>query len=132
MKLMYSDPKTGLTAQMELDESQSAQLLNRRIGDVVEGAAFGLSGYKLKIKGGSDSSGFPLDRSIQGSQKLHVMRKVASSGKRKGEYKRMMIRGGMISADTIQVSAVITEYGSTPIETLMPKKEKKAPEEKKE
>ena len=65
---MYSDPKTGLTAQMELDEAQSAQLLNRRIGDVVEGAPFGLSGYKLKIKGGSDSSGFPLDRSIQGSQ----------------------------------------------------------------
>ena len=132
MKLMYSDPKTGPTAQMELDEAQSAQLLNRRIGDVVEGAPFGLSGYKLKIKGGSDSSGFPLDRSIQGSQKLHVMRKVATSGKRKGEYKRMMIRGGMISPDTIQVSAVITEYGSTPIETLMPKKEKKASEEKKE
>ena len=60
------------------------------------------------------------------------MRKVADSGKRKGDDKRMMIRGGMIIPDTIQVSAVITEYGSTPIETLMPKKEKKASEEKKE
>ena len=130
MKLMYSDTKTGLTAQMELDESQAAQLMNRRIGDVIDGSPFGLSGYKLKIKGGSDNSGFPLDRSIQASQKLHVMRKVATSGKRKGEYKRIMIRGGTISADTVQVSAVITEYGSTPIEQLMPKKEKAAAEQK--
>ncbi|EQD66126.1 Ribosomal protein S6e [mine drainage metagenome] len=123
MKLIYSDPKTGLSASMELDEDKKSALLNRKIGDEIDASVFGLTGYKVKITGGSDSSGFPLDRSMQGQLKRKTLRerKKKSTGER--VYKRVTVRGNMISTDTNQVSVAIMEYGSKPIEEIFPKKE---------
>jgi len=121
VKLLYSDKKSGLTATMELDEEKSALLLNRKIGSELEGSLFGLTGYTLKITGGSDSSGFPLDRSIAQQGKLRVLRVQRRKG-REPARRRLMVRGNLIGADTKQVSAVITAYGSRPLEEIFPKK----------
>ena len=125
MKLIYSDPKTGLSASMELDDDRKAALLNRKIGDEIDASIFGLTGYKVRITGGSDSSGFPLEPSMQGQLKRKTLRerKKKSTGER--VLKRVTVRGNMISSDTSQVSVVITEYGSKPVEEIFPKKEKK-------
>ena len=125
MKLIYSDPKTGLSASMELDDDRKAALLNRKIGDEIDASVFGLTGYKVKITGGSDSSGFPLEPSMQGQLKRKTLRerKKKSTGER--VYKRVTVRGNMISSDTNQVSVAIIEYGSKPVEEIFPKKEKK-------
>ena len=81
MKIVFSDPKTGKSAQMQLDKDKEAMLLNHKINDIIDGSALGLSGYKMKITGGSDKSGFAMDRSISGAIKTRVLRKVATSGK---------------------------------------------------
>jgi small subunit ribosomal protein S6e len=128
MKIVVSDPKSGRSKGMELSSDATVALVGRKIGDAIEGSAFGLSGYKLKISGGSDSSGFPLNRSIQGTGKVKILKLVADSGKEKGQYKRESVRGGIIAADTAQVNLLILEYGEKGVEEIMgakdaPKKE---------
>ncbi len=130
MKIVYSDPKSGRTAQAELSSDMVAMVINKRIGDELDGAVVGLSGYTLKITGGSDKSGFPMDNSIQGTAKRSVMRKIADAGKDKGEYRRKTVAGSTISENIEQVNAVITKYGDKPIEEVFPKKEKAQEEQK--
>jgi small subunit ribosomal protein S6e len=132
MKIVYSDPKTGKTAQMELSKDRSALVLNYKIGDVIDGAAVGLSGFKLKITGGSDNSGFPLDRSIQGTIKTRTKR-IGASGRLQGVPKMQTVRGNMISTDVEQVNTIIVEYGDKNLDELFPKseKQKEKPEEEK-
>jgi len=88
----------------------------------------GLTGYKFKISGGSDKSGFPMDRSIEGTAKVKAMRMISKSGRQRGQYKRQSMRGNVISVDTEQVNMVVLEYGEKSPEELFPKKEKAAKE----
>ncbi|MDE1865131.1 MAG: 30S ribosomal protein S6e [Candidatus Micrarchaeota archaeon] len=122
MKIVISDPKSGRSKGIEIAADAAATLVGRRIGESIEGSAFGLGGYKLKVTGGSDASGFPLNRSIQGTGKVKIMKLLAESGKRKGQYKRETARGGIIAQDTAQVNLSITEYGEKPIDEVMPPK----------
>ncbi|HUC39115.1 MAG TPA: S6e family ribosomal protein [Candidatus Acidoferrum sp.] len=129
MKIVYSDPKSGRTAQAELPKDRAALVLNYKIGDIIDGSAIGLTGYKLKITGGSDNSGFALDRSIQGTIKTRVKR-ARASGKQAGTPRVHTVRGNMISTDVEQVNTSIVEYGEKSVDELFPKKEKKeAPKE---
>lgn len=108
---------------MELDEEKSALLLNKKIGGEIDGSLIGLSGYTLKITGGCDASGFPLDRSVQTQGKLKVMKVQRRKG-REPAFRRMTVRGNLITSDTKEISAIITTYGSKPLEELFPKKAK--------
>lgn len=128
MKIVLSDAKSGRSAQMELTMDKATPLLNRKIGEIVDGSFLNLTGYKFKITGGSDTSGFPMDRSVEGTAKVRAMRVVAKSGREKGQYKRKSIRGNLISVDTAQVNMMVTEYGEKSPEELFPKKEKQAKE----
>jgi small subunit ribosomal protein S6e len=123
---VYSDAKTGKSAQLTIDPAKVPMLLNYKVSDVVDGGEFGMPGYKLRITGGSDTSGFPLRKSIQGSIKTKVLRR---TGKLTGK-RRTSVRGSTVTADTAQINAVIVEYGSKPIGELFPetKKEKEAKE----
>ncbi len=99
-------------------------LLNRKVGEVIDGAVVGLSGYKLQITGGSSKSGFPMESSLSGTGKAGVLKLVAASGKSKGVRKRKTVVGPVVSDDIEQVNAVIVEYGSKPVDEVFPKKEK--------
>lgn len=132
MKIVYSDPKTGKSAQMQLDNDRSALLMNHRINEIIDGAALGLSGYKLRITGGSDKSGFGMDKSISGSIKTKTLRLVSKSGRNKGQYKRSTVRGNTVSADTELVNMAIVEYGDKPVSELFPESAEKKPKEEKE
>ncbi|MCW6159590.1 MAG: hypothetical protein LVQ95_00670 [Candidatus Micrarchaeales archaeon] len=133
MKIVFSDPKLGRTAQMELAVDKATPLLNRKIGEMVDGSFMGLTGYKFKITGGSDKSGFPMDRSVEGTAKVKAMRMISKSGRQKGQYRRQSMRGNVVSADTEQVNMMVLEYGEKSPEELFPKKEKakEAPKEEK-
>lgn len=124
MKIVYSDPKTGKSAQMVVEGDKAAALLNCRINETVDGAVIGLDGYKLKITGGSDSSGFPMTKGIGGAIKTSVLKRIARSGRNNGIHKRFTVRGSTVSSDTEQVNAVIVEYGSKPASELFPEKKK--------
>ena len=130
MKIVYSDPKTGRTAQKEISQELAVMFLNKRIGETVDGSAFGFAGYKFKLTGGSDSSGFPMLRGLHGAIKRRVLKKAHGPGVEKGTLKRMTVRGNAVSADTAQLSMTITEYGEKNSDELFPKKEQKSEEQK--
>ncbi|MGC8652348.1 MAG: S6e family ribosomal protein [Candidatus Micrarchaeia archaeon] len=121
MKIVYSDPKSGRSAQIELAEDKAAMLYNFKIGDIFDGALIDLNGYKFRITGGSDASGFPMDNSVQGTGKVKVLKQMSSSGRHKGEYKRTTSRGNTVTAGIAQVNMIITEYGEKPLDELFPK-----------
>ena len=125
MILVYSDAKTGKSAQLTIDPAKVPMLLNHKVTDVVDGSEFGMPGYKLRITGGTDSSGFPLRKSIQGSIKTKILRR---AGKLTGK-RRTSVRGSTITGDTAQINAVIVEYGEKPLGELFP--DSKATKEKK-
>ncbi len=115
MKIVYSDPKTGRTAQAEIANETVAQLLNLKVGDTLDGGLFGLSGYRLRITGGSDSSGFPMNKNAHGSRKFKVLRQLSS-----GKSGRRTVVGNVVSTTIAQINAVIVEYGSKPVEEIFP------------
>ncbi len=95
--------------QIVLDSEKSSRLIGLKIGDVFDAALAGLPGLKLRITGGSDSSGFPMRPDLPGP----VKKKVLLSGppgfhpREKGERRRKMVRGNTISEDTVQINTVI-------------------------
>jgi small subunit ribosomal protein S6e len=132
LKIVLSDKKLGRSTQMELQLDKASALLNKKIGEEVDGTFLGLTGYKFKISGGSDKSGFPMERSMEGTGKVSVLKRIALSGRSKGQYRRENKRGNMISPDIEQVNLVVLEYGDRSAEEIFPKKEGKKAEKKDE
>ncbi len=128
LKIVLSDKKLGRSTQMELQLDKASIMLNKKIGEEVDGTFLGLTGYKFKISGGSDKSGFPMERSMAGTGKVSVLRRISMSGRDKGQYRRENKRGNMISPDIEQVNLVVIEYGDRSPEELFPKKEGKKEE----
>jgi len=126
LKIVYSDKKTGKTAQAEVLKDREAMLIGKRIGDEVDGSAIDLPGFKLKITGMSDKSGIPSRPEIEGTAKRYILAAKSKLKSNRGMRVRRLVRGNAISADTEQVNTVITEYGQKPLEELFKPKEKKA------
>jgi small subunit ribosomal protein S6e len=120
-KLVISDPEEGKAIQYELDDAKTNALVGKSVGDVVEGDVLGLPGYKLKITGGSDASGFPVRPDVHGSGKKRILIRgpPGFKSKRKGIAKRKTVRGRELSSDISQVNMRIEEKGSTPLEELV-------------
>jgi small subunit ribosomal protein S6e len=122
-KLVISDPETGKAIQYELDDAKTNALVGKAIGEIVEGDVLGLPGYKLKITGGSDTSGFPIRPDVHGSGKKRVLIRGTPGfrPKRKGISRRKTVRGRELSPDISQVNMRVEEKGSTPLEELVMK-----------
>lgn len=56
-KVVLSDPKTGLAYKIDAAGAAAGALLGKKIGTEVDGAPFGMNGYKIMITGGSDKTG---------------------------------------------------------------------------
>lgn len=120
-KLVICDPENGKAIQYELDDTKTNALVGKKVGDVVEGDAIGLPGYKLRITGGSDSSGFPIRPDVHGSGKKRILihGPPGFRSKRKGTPQRKTVRGRELSQDISQVNVRIEEKGSAPLEELV-------------
>jgi len=120
-KLVISDPEEGKAIQYELDDAKTNALVGRRVGEIVEGDVLGLPGYKLRITGGSDKSGFPIRPDVHGSGKKRILIRGTPGfrPKRKGIAKRKTVRGNELSPDILQVNMRIEERGSTSLEELV-------------
>ncbi len=120
--LIISNPSTGTSERIEIEEAQLRNLVGTRIGQTIDGSIAGKQGYKLKFTGGTDKDGIPMRPDVHGSAKTPI---VFSGGigykpQNKGEKKSKMIRGNMISTETTYLNFVIEEAPK--------KKEKPAPE----
>ncbi len=127
MKAVISDPKTGKSYQVELDKPKEAALVGKKVGEKIEGAIFGASGYSFEIRGGSDTSGFPMRKDISGTRKLApiLTKGVGFHSKRKGARQKKTVRGNTIATDTAQVNFRIMEHGTANLDELFPKIAKK-------
>jgi small subunit ribosomal protein S6e len=105
-KLVLSDPKTGKSETQEVKDASAQLLMGRKIGEVLDGTAIGLTG-KIMITGGSDKAGFPMRRDTLGGGKNYVLmtRGVGYRTGEPGTKKRKLVRGNTITEETYQVNA---------------------------
>ena len=110
-KVIVSDPADGTSQSVELEETQAVPLIGRKLGEVIDGAAVKLSGYKVKITGGSDKDGFPMRPNIHGGVRVGAILSegVGFHSSKKGERKRKTLRGNVITDAIVQLNMKIVE-----------------------
>jgi small subunit ribosomal protein S6e len=125
-KVIVSDPETGTSKVVELQEARASPLIGRRIGEVMDGAAVDLPAHKIQIMGGSDKDGFPMRPSVHGG----VRRSIVLSGgvgfnpTNEGMRRRKTIRGNVITDEIVQINAKIVEKPKQAKEAKKPKEKK--------
>ncbi len=114
-RVIISDPEDGTSKTVELEDARAAPLIGKKIGDVIDGAVLGLSGFKVQITGGSDKDGFPMRPNVHGG----VRRSVVLSGgvgfnpQKRGERRRKKVRGNVITDEIVQINMKIVEKPKT-------------------
>jgi small subunit ribosomal protein S6e len=110
-KIIVSDPETGKSQSVELEESHAVPLIGRKLGEVIDGATVKLSGHKLKITGGSDKDGFPMRPNIHGGVRVGAILSegVGFHSISKGDRKRKTVRGNVITDSIVQVNMKVVE-----------------------
>ena len=125
-KVIVSDPETGTSKVVELEESRATPLIGRKIGEVIDGAIVDLPAHKLKIAGGSDKDGVPMRPSVHGGVRRNVILSggVGFNPHNKGERKRKAVRGNVITDEIVQINTKIVEKPKKPKEGKAEPKEK--------
>ena len=120
-KVVVSDPKEGRAYQVDVTDAEANALIGKSIGDVVDGSIFGMSGYKVKITGGCDGSGFVMKPDLPGPRRQRILMAVGVgyTPKHPGQRRRKMVRGKEIAHDIVQINAKVVEYGSKSIKALL-------------
>lgn len=118
MKVTVGDTD-GKTYQIETEEA--SKIVGKKIGETFDGGIIGLKGYKLKITGGSDRDGFPMRKSIVGTERKKILLTEGQGiqKKEKGERKRKSVRGNTVSGQIEQLNTQVVEEGSKAIEELL-------------
>ena len=118
-KLVISEGKQSYARAVA--DPQSAGFLGKRIGESVGGELLGLTGYTLKITGGTDKSGFPLRPEIPGARQIRVFvgEGFGFAAPRRGMRKRRSFRGSQVSEDTVQINMVVEQKGPKPLGELL-------------
>jgi len=131
-KIIISDPETGTSKVVELEETRSIPLIGRKIGEVVDGSIVGLSGYKAQITGGSDKDGFPMIRTVHGGvrRKVVLSEGIGFNPKNKGARERKTVRGNVITDEIVQINMKIVEKVKQPKEGRKAKEKKEGTPEK--
>lgn len=104
----HSDGKSQI---VEIEGTRAQPLVGKRIGESLDGAIAGLSGSTLQITGGSDKDGFPMRADVHGGVKARVMlsRGVGFNPKERGERRRKLVRGNVITDDIVQVNLKVAQ-----------------------
>ncbi len=116
-KLVISDPKTALSMQREAKDAAASRLVGLKIGDTVKGEALDLAGYEFEITGGSDYSGFPMRKDVQGPGRKRILA-VKGVGVRiagKGIKQRKTVCGNTIHERIAQVNMKVIKEGQEKI-----------------
>ncbi|MFH0986553.1 MAG: S6e family ribosomal protein, partial [Candidatus Micrarchaeota archaeon] len=105
MKVVIAERKTGKCYQTEIDELKSKPFNGMRLGQEFDGALVGLTGYKMKLTGGSDKQGFPMRADIQSTErkKLVIGSGTGVRDTLKGRKVRKTVRGNTVSEQIEQI-----------------------------
>lgn len=113
-QLNLADGKQSYKKEID-DDAMTRHLIGKKLGEELDGSIIGFDGYKLKITGGSDHSGFPMISGVEGSMPKRILighRTTGYKPERKGKRRRKRVRGGMISEDIYQINLKILERDS--------------------
>jgi small subunit ribosomal protein S6e len=139
-----TDPASGgKSYSLKISGNNHAQFLGKKIGDTVDGIFVGegeqtLSGYKLQITGGSDKTGTPLRRDLDGGSRQAVLVtqstgfkghklvfKTKGGEKKRFRYKpdglrkRRNFRGNTINQDTRQINLKVIDSGNKSLADIL-------------
>jgi len=119
--VVVSDPETGNSYQLEVDDQDANRFIGRSLGDEVDAGAVGLEGYTLELTGGSDQAGRPMRADVDGPDLEELLLKggVGFKPSREGERKRATVRGAEVSDEVVQINAKIVETGEESVESLL-------------
>ena len=115
-KVIVSDPETGTSKVVELEETRATPFIGRRLGEIIDGSVVDLPAHKVQLMGGSDRDGVPMRGNVHGG----VRRAVVLSGgagftpKKKGERRRKTVRGSTITDEIAQINMKIVERPAKP------------------
>ncbi len=95
----------------ELKDRDARVLVGMHIGEEFDSSVLGIEGGRVKITGGSDRAGFPMRRDIMGGVKSYVLltEGIGFRSGEKGEKRRKLVRGSIITEEIYQVNAVLTK-----------------------
>lgn len=127
IKAVIANQKTGKCIQKELTDEQTHSLQGKKIGDILRGELFDLTGYEFKITGGSDYCGFPMRIDIPGNTRKKILlvkgigakqfkykiRKTKQYQFHPGSRQRKTVCGNTIHEKISQVNLLIVKEGST-------------------
>jgi small subunit ribosomal protein S6e len=121
LKIVLSDPKENKAHNIEIDETKAAILIGRKVGETIGGKELGLSGYEIKLTGGSDKDGTPIRRDVHGATRTRALlgKGQGYRQKERGIIKRKLVRGNVITGDIVQVNAVVSKRGKKTISELL-------------
>jgi len=119
-------------------DSEAEFLMGKNIGDKFLGKELKpeLEGYEFEITGGSDSSGFPLSKNVEGIglKKMLLTKGFGMRDTYPGIRRRKTLRGKTIANTAAQINAKIIKAGAKGMAEIFPEQNKpkeKAPKEKK-
>jgi small subunit ribosomal protein S6e len=121
--------KNGKSYQKELKDNDAEFFIGKKLGEKVKGNNFGLEGYEFQITGGSDNSGFPMRKDVEGTAKKKILavKGIGVKPKRAGQRQRKTVRGNTISAEIAQINLKVLKEGK---EKFGVEKPEEAPEQK--
>jgi len=110
-RIIISDPDSGTSKTLEVEENRAVPLIGRKIGEVLDGTIVGMSGHKVRITGGSDKDGFPMRPNVHGGVRRKVMLGggVGFNPKAQGERERKTVRGNVVTDEIVQLNMKIVE-----------------------
>ncbi|MBS3160054.1 30S ribosomal protein S6e [Candidatus Woesearchaeota archaeon] len=121
VKITLNDVKNKKSYTKIID-SVDNPLKGKKIGEKV--GLDDLPDYEFEIRGGSDSSGFPMRKDIQGviKRKIFSAKGVGLNIKgTKGMRKRKTVAGNTINEKTAQINLKTIKYGSKNLEDYFSK-----------
>jgi len=133
-RIVISDPDSGTSKTLEVEENRAVPLIGRKIGEVLDGTIVGMTGHKVRITGGSDKDGFPMRPNVHGG----VRRKVILGGgvgfnpKAQGGRERKTVRGNVVTDEIVQINMKIVEKPKHAEKETKDKEEKKKKETEEE
>lgn len=129
--IVISDPDVRRSYQTQIDQEKGTALIGKKINDELTGDLFGISGYTLKITGGSDKDGFPMHPSVQGQGRKRALltEPPGFHPTFQGERRRKTVRGNTLSQDIAQINVKVTKKGEKSLEDIFGKKEAHKAEE---
>ncbi len=136
IKIVISDPESGLSVQKEVSDEAMKGFMGVKIGDALKGELVDLHGYEFVLTGGSDYCGFPMRKDVPGvgRKKILAYHGVGMKKGLKGMLQRKTVCGNTIHAKTAQINVKVVKRGTSNLFEEVEKKKasKEKPEAKAE